>query len=95
MTAPQKTFTTSREIPATPEQVFSAISNPARLSKWWGPKGFTNTSKICEFKNGGRWSLVMHGPDGSHYPNENVFVEIDPPKKVILEHVGEPKYRLT
>lgn len=90
-----KTFRTSREIPATPEQVFLAISNPKRLSKWWGPTGFTNTSSICEFKNGGRWSLVMHGPDGRNYPSENVFLEIVPPNKVIVQHVGEPKYLLT
>ncbi|MGZ3772565.1 MAG: SRPBCC domain-containing protein [Pseudobdellovibrionaceae bacterium] len=90
-----KTFNTSREIPATLDQVFSAISNPEKLSKWWGPAGFSNTFKICQFKNGGRWSLIMHGPDDSNYPNENVFLEIDPPKKVIIEHINEPKFRLT
>lgn len=90
-----KTFYTSRDIPATIDQVFSAISHPERLSRWWGPAGFTNTFNICEFKNGGRWSLIMHGPNGSNYPNENVFEEIDAPKKVIVKHPSEPKYRLT
>jgi uncharacterized protein YndB with AHSA1/START domain len=89
------TFNTSREIPVKPEQIFAAISNPERLAKWWGPSGFTNTISICEFKNGGRWSLIMHGPDGSNYPNENVFAEIESPKKVIVQHPSEPKYRLT
>lgn len=32
-------FNTSREIPATMEQVFAAISNPERLARWWGPAG--------------------------------------------------------
>jgi len=89
------TFDTSREIPATVEQVFAAISNPERLARWWGPAGFTNTFKVCEFKNGGRWSFVMHGPDGSNYPNESVFAEIEPPGKVVIQHVSEPKFRLT
>lgn len=88
-------FNTSREIPATVEQVFAAISDPERLSRWWGPAGFTNTSSVCEFKNGGRWSLTMHGPDGKNYPNENVFAEIESPRKVVIEHVSEPKFRLT
>lgn len=48
------TFNTSREIPATAEQVFAAISDPERLARWWGPAGFTNTFKVCEFKKGGR-----------------------------------------
>ena len=89
------TFNTSREIPATVEQVFAAISNPERLARWWGPAGFTNTFKVCDFKNGGRWSFVMHGPDGSNYPNENVFAEIEAPGKVVIQHVSEPKFRLT
>lgn len=89
------TFSTSREIPASVEQVFAALSSPERLARWWGPAGFTNTFNVCEFRNGGRWSLVMHGPDGRNYPNENVFAEIDPSTKVVVQHVSEPKFRLT
>jgi uncharacterized protein YndB with AHSA1/START domain len=92
---PMTTFNTSREIQATAEQVFAAISDPERLARWWGPAGFTNTFKICEFKNGGRWSFIMHGPNGNNYPNENVFAEIEPPGKVVVQHVSEPKFRLT
>jgi uncharacterized protein YndB with AHSA1/START domain len=89
------TFNTSREIPATVEDVFAAISAPERLSRWWGPAGFTNTFTVCEFKIGGRWSLIMHGPNCKHFPNEIVFAEIEPPGKVVVQHVSEPRYRLT
>ena len=37
----------------------------------------------------------MHGPDGRKYPNENEFAEIEPPRKVVVQHASEPKYRLT
>ncbi len=89
------TFNTSREIPASPEEVFASISDPERLARWWGPAGFTNTFHLCEFKKGGRWSFIMHGPDGQSYPNESVFDEIEPPRKVVIRHVVEPKFRLT
>ena len=89
------TFKTSRKIPATVEQVFAAISDPQRLARWWGPAGFTNTFSVCEFKAGGRWSFVMHGPDGHNYPNESVFADIEAPRKVVIQHVVEPKFRLT
>jgi uncharacterized protein YndB with AHSA1/START domain len=89
------TFSTSSEIPASVEQIFAAVSSPERLARWWGPAGFTNTFQVCEFRSGGRWSFVMHGPDGRNYPNENVFAEIDPPIKVVVQHVSEPKFRLT
>ncbi|MEY4100251.1 MAG: hypothetical protein RL300_1422 [Pseudomonadota bacterium] len=89
------TFNTSREIPATIEQVFAAMSSPERLARWWGPAGFTNTFSVCEFKKGGRWSFIMHGPDGTNYPNDNVFAEIEVPGKLVVQHVSEPKFRLT
>src|SRR5271155_709812 len=88
-------FSTSREIPANVEQVFAAFSHPERLARWWGPAGFTSTFSVCEFKNGGRWSFILHGPNGGNYPNECVFAEIESPKKVVVQHVNEPKYRLT
>ena len=37
----------------------------------------------------------MHGPNGNNYPNENVFAEIEPPRKVVVQHASEPKFRLT
>ena len=89
------TFNTSRDIPATMAQVFAAISDPQRLNRWWGPAGFTNTFSVCEFKLGGRWSFIMHGPDGHNYQNENVFSAIDAPHKVVIQHVVEPKFSLT
>ena len=89
------TFTTSLAIPASIDQVFAAISDPDRLARWWGPAGFTNTFEVCEFKAGGRWVLVMHGPDGTGYPNENVFAAIEAPRRVVVRHDPEPRFTLT
>jgi uncharacterized protein YndB with AHSA1/START domain len=89
------TFRTSREIPASPERVFAAFSDPVRLARWWGPAGFTNTFNLCELKSGGRWSYVMHGPNGANFTNESVFVEVEPPGKVVVQHESKPRYRLT
>jgi uncharacterized protein YndB with AHSA1/START domain len=89
------TFRTSREIPASPDEVFAAFRDPERLARWWGPAGFTNTFSECEFRPGGRWELVMHGPDGRSYPNESRFAEIEAPSKVVVEQVSAPKFRLT
>ena len=89
------TFNHSCDIPATPAQVFVAISTPERLARWWGPNGFTNTFSEFDFKTGGKWSLVMHGLDGANYPNDNVFGEIIPNQKVVVEHPMQPVFRLT
>lgn len=88
-------FVTSREIAAPPASVFAAFEDSARLAVWWGPAGFSNTFSICEFKPGGQWSYVMHGPGGKNYPNESVFADIDPPRRIVIQHVSQPRYVLT
>lgn len=88
-----KTFNTSREIEASVEQVFAAFI-PERLARWWGPAGFSNTFHVCEVKTGGKWSLIMHAPNGIDYPNEFLFTEVVAPKKVVVQHLQEPKFSL-
>jgi uncharacterized protein YndB with AHSA1/START domain len=90
-----KAFKTSREIPVSPAHIFAAISNPERLAKWWGPAGFSNTFNQFQFKPGGKWSFVMHGPDGANYPNESEFIEIIPDQKVVIRHHSQPYFTLT
>ncbi|MBK7174274.1 MAG: SRPBCC domain-containing protein [Bacteroidales bacterium] len=90
-----KTFSTSREIPSLPGNIFAAISHPERLAKWWGPAGFTNTFSQFQFITGGKWSFIMHGPDGVNYVNDSEFAEIIPNEKVVIRHISEPRFTLT
>jgi uncharacterized protein YndB with AHSA1/START domain len=91
----EATFCSHRVIPYPPPQVFDAFARPELLARWWGPKGFTNTFEIFEFKPGGRWKFVMHGPDGSNYPNESVFLKLDAPSTIVIQHVSPPHFVLT
>ena len=82
-------FVHSRLIDAPPERVFEAFADPARLARWWGPDGFSSTFETFDLKPGGQWRFVLHGPDGTDYPNENRFVEVVPARRVVVEHVSE------
>lgn len=82
-------FVHSRAIAAPRERVFRAFADPLHLARWWGPEGFTNTFEIFDFRPGGLWRFVMHGPDGKSYPNESVFLEVDAPARVAFEHLSE------
>ncbi len=88
------TFRTSRDLPAPPHAVFAAFREPARLARWWGPEGFTNTFYTFEFRPGGAWRFTMHGPDGSDHPNESEFLEIVPDALVRIQHVNPPRFEL-
>jgi uncharacterized protein YndB with AHSA1/START domain len=93
-TAPttDREFIHSRLIDAPPERCFQAFADPARLARWWGPKGFTSSFETFEFRIGGAWRFVLHGPDGIEYPNENVIADIDPPGRIVVEHLSQPHH---
>lgn len=86
---------TERILSADPRRVFAAFEQADQLDQWWGPQGFTNTFEQFEFKPGGRWVFVMHGPHGADFPNESVFREIQPAARIVIEHVVKPWYILT
>ena len=88
------TFNTSREIDASPEEIFAAFSDAERLARWWGPAGFTNTFHTFEFETGGRWVYTMHSPHGGNPENESIF-ELVEPNKIVIRHLSQPLYRLT
>lgn len=86
---------TSRTLPYSPEAVYAAFASADILASWWGPAGFTNSFEIFEFKVGGRWKFVMHGPDGKDYANENEFITLIPSSKVVIKHNSLPHFTLT
>ena len=48
--------------------VWSAWTDPAHLTQWCGPDGFTPSTSADAFRPGGVWRFVMHDPDGRDYP---------------------------
>ena len=80
----------SRVIDAPREVVFEAFTEVRHLSRWWGPDGFTTTARAYEFRVGGVWDFVMHGPDGTDYQEWISWTEIAPPERIALLH-GESR----
>ncbi|HEY8306661.1 MAG TPA: SRPBCC family protein [Lapillicoccus sp.] len=76
----------SRVISAPRELVFEAFTEVRHLSRWWGPEGFTTTTRAFEFRVGAEWEFVMHGPDGTDYQEWISWVEIAPPERIALRH---------
>ena len=85
----------TRILNAPRDLVFRVWTEPEHIKHWWGPKGFTNTISKMEFRPGGIWEFVMHGPDGTDYPNVNEFVEIVRPERIVLKHVYDPVFFMT
>jgi uncharacterized protein YndB with AHSA1/START domain len=80
----------SQVIGAPRELVFEAFTQIRHLSRWWGPEGFTTTTRSFAFRVGGEWDFVMHGPDGTDYQEWITWREIVPPERIALLH-GESR----
>jgi uncharacterized protein YndB with AHSA1/START domain len=78
----------SRIVDAPRELVWSVWTDPKHLSQWWGPDGFRTTTSAFDFKVGGVWRFVMHGPDGRDYDNRITFDEIVKPERLRYHHGG-------
>ena len=80
----------SRVIDAPRDLVFEAFTQVRHLSRWWGPEGFTTTTQSFSFRVGGEWEFVMHGPDGTDYPEWITWTGITPPERIAMLH-GESR----
>lgn len=88
--AADREIVVSRVIDAPRELVFEAFTEVRHLSRWWGPDGFTTTTQSFEFRVDGEWDFVMHGPDGTDYPEWITWTEIAPPERIAWLH-GESR----
>lgn len=84
-----RTIHITREFDAPRDLVFEAFTQPEHFGKWWGPNGFTTTTKSIKFEVGGEWIFTMHGPDGTDYPNRIVYTEIKNPELLKYDHFDE------
>lgn len=82
---------TTRVLAHPREKVFAAFANPSQLARWWGPDGFTNTIHEFDFRPGGAWRFVMHGPDGTDYANTAEFLLVEPPMRIVFDHL-QPRH---
>src|SRR5882762_5966761 len=78
----------TRVFDAPRELVFEAMTDPKQVVQWWGPRGFTTTIHEMDVRPGGAWRHTMHGPDGTDYPNNSVFIEVVKPERIVYSHGG-------
>ncbi len=74
--------------------LYKAWTDPEHLKNWWGPNGFTNTIHEYDLQVGGRWRLLMHGPDGRDYPNESVFISVEDQQLIAWDRITKPHFKV-
>lgn len=93
-TASDREIVVSRTIEGPRRLVFEAFTDVTHLAQWWGPNGFTTATRAFEFRPGGVWDFIMHGPDGADFPNWIEWRDIVPPERIDYLHGerdGDPR----
>lgn len=93
-TTPDSEIVSTRIVNFPIELVYKAWSEPNHLQHWWGPKGFTNTFNEFDFRVGGKWSFIMHGPDKGNYANEVEFIKIEKPNLIAWKRHSKPLFQI-
>jgi uncharacterized protein YndB with AHSA1/START domain len=78
-----------KQIPASPERVFSAWTNPDELREWWGPKGVRCVSAEVELKVGGQYRIANELPDGTILWIGGEFEAVEKPHLLIYSWILE------
>lgn len=88
-----------RSFPVPAARVWRCLVEPELLCRWWGPPGV-----VCEVERwspgqNATWRVVMHTPDGSDLGLRGRFVEVVPPRRLVLtwdwEHSDHPPSQVT
>lgn len=71
----------SRVIPAEPEAVFRAWTDPDEMKEWYCPEGGTVDEVAVDLTVGGRFKVAMRMPDAVHVAH-GIYREIEPPRRL-------------
>jgi uncharacterized protein YndB with AHSA1/START domain len=77
-------FVITREFDAPRALVWKAFTEPERMQRWWGPKGFTVIAANMDLRPGGIYHYGMRAPDGSTMWGKFVYREIVRPERIVL-----------
>lgn len=85
-------LTITRTIAAPPERVFAAWTRPEDFSVWFGGDAVDvpTESVSMDVRVGGRWTAVMHVPDGSVIHWHGRYTEVDPPRLLAFTMDDDP-----
>jgi uncharacterized protein YndB with AHSA1/START domain len=73
----------TREFDASREVVFKAMTDPALIPRWWGPRGYTTRVDTMDVRPGGKWRFVNGIPGGEEHGFRGEYREIVPSERIV------------
>jgi uncharacterized protein YndB with AHSA1/START domain len=79
----------SRAFEAPRRLVFKAWTEPERLVRWWGPRGYSTPSCKMDVRPGGTWRVCMRSPEGTDHWLSCVYREVVEPERLVFSWAWE------
>jgi uncharacterized protein YndB with AHSA1/START domain len=92
MTTTAPGFTLVRDFDATPEDLWSAWTDPDEIAVWWHPRGASTPRESVQVdaRVGGRYTYTMVNDEtGDAYPTGGVYLEVQPFERLVFTW-GDP-----
>lgn len=97
MTESQHELSITRYIDAPPETVYRVYTE--RMEEWFAPKPWKTRNIEQDLRPGGRAASEMTGPNGESHPNEGIYLEVVPNRRLVFTNVfttgWQPKTLMT
>jgi uncharacterized protein YndB with AHSA1/START domain len=76
-----------RVFDAPRDLVWKVMTDPERVTLWWGPRGYTTTVVEMDVRPGGRWRWINHTTGGEDAPFKGEYLEVVPPERIVQTQI--------
>ncbi len=73
-----------RIIKASPVRIFRCWTTPELMEKWFCPKPWYVSDVVLDLRAGGASSMFICGPNGEKFPNNGVYLDVVPNKRIVF-----------
>jgi len=80
--AQKPSLTLKRRLNAPPEKVYAAWTDPAQISKWFGPDTGGVKHAETDLRTGGRYAIEFRTTDGEEHHVSGVYREVVPNERL-------------
>jgi uncharacterized protein YndB with AHSA1/START domain len=80
----EQAFAISRSFDASRALLWKALTEPERMAKWWGPRGFPVAGAKMDFRVGGTYLYGLKTPNGGAMWGRFVYREIEEPSRIVV-----------
>ena len=77
-------LTMSRTFPVPAQRLYDAWTDPEQTCRWMGPRTVDCRIDAWDFREGGKYEIVMISDEGNEFPAHGVFDTIDPPNRLSM-----------